>query len=31
MSEFFEDSLTDAKETGVMWSLHVKATMMKVS
>ena len=28
---FFEHSLEDAKETGVMWSLHVKATMMKVS
>lgn len=28
---FFEASLNDAKETGVMWSLHVKATMMKVS
>jgi isocitrate dehydrogenase len=31
LEEFFEESLTDAKETGVMWSLHVKATMMKVS
>ncbi|NVK42715.1 MAG: NADP-dependent isocitrate dehydrogenase [Oceanospirillaceae bacterium] len=28
---FFEESLEDAKNTGVMWSLHVKATMMKVS
>ena len=28
---FFEESLGDAKKTGVMWSLHVKATMMKVS
>ena len=28
---FFEESLNDAKESGVMWSLHVKATMMKVS
>lgn len=28
---FFEESMNDAKETGVMWSLHVKATMMKVS
>ncbi|MGB0467498.1 MAG: NADP-dependent isocitrate dehydrogenase [Pontibacterium sp.] len=28
---FFEESLNDAQETGVMWSLHVKATMMKVS
>ncbi len=31
LREFFENSLNDAKETGVMWSLHVKATMMKVS
>lgn len=28
---FFEESMQDAKESGVMWSLHVKATMMKVS
>lgn len=28
---FFEESLQDAKDSGVMWSLHVKATMMKVS
>ncbi|NNC55299.1 MAG: NADP-dependent isocitrate dehydrogenase, partial [Pseudomonadales bacterium] len=31
LREFFEESLEDAKATGVMWSLHVKATMMKVS
>ena len=31
LREFFEHSLEDAKKTGVMWSLHVKATMMKVS
>jgi len=31
LEEFFEESMNDAKETGVMWSLHVKATMMKVS
>jgi isocitrate dehydrogenase len=31
LRQFFEESLEDAKETGVMWSLHVKATMMKVS
>ncbi|MGI1671419.1 MAG: NADP-dependent isocitrate dehydrogenase [Neptuniibacter sp.] len=31
LREFFEESLQDAKDTGVMWSLHVKATMMKVS
>ena len=28
---FFEKSLNDCREAGVMWSLHVKATMMKVS
>ena len=28
---FFEKTLQDCKETGVMWSLHVKATMMKIS
>jgi isocitrate dehydrogenase len=31
LREFFEETMNDAKETGVMWSLHVKATMMKVS
>jgi isocitrate dehydrogenase len=31
LQDFFEESLNDAKESGVMWSLHVKATMMKVS
>ena len=31
LSDFFEHTLQDCKETGVMWSLHVKATMMKVS
>ncbi len=29
--KFYEDELADAKETGVMFSLHVKATMMKIS
>jgi isocitrate dehydrogenase len=29
--EFYEQQINDAKETGVMFSLHVKATMMKVS
>ena len=29
--DFYEEQLDDAKETGVMFSLHVKATMMKVS
>jgi isocitrate dehydrogenase len=29
--EFYEKELDDARDTGVMFSLHVKATMMKVS
>ncbi|MBA5686051.1 NADP-dependent isocitrate dehydrogenase [Rugamonas apoptosis] len=29
--EFYERELEDARKTGVMFSLHVKATMMKVS
>lgn len=28
---FYEEQLQDAKETGIMFSLHVKATMVKVS
>ena len=31
LCEFYEQQIEDAKETGVMFSLHVKATMMKVS
>lgn len=31
LQDFFEGTLQDCKENGVMWSLHVKATMMKVS
>jgi isocitrate dehydrogenase len=31
LQQFFEEELEDARETGVMFSLHVKATMMKVS
>ncbi|WP_404366430.1 NADP-dependent isocitrate dehydrogenase [Marinobacter sp.] len=31
LRSFFEHELEDAKETGVMFSLHVKATMMKIS
>ncbi|CAA6824034.1 MAG: Isocitrate dehydrogenase [NADP] (EC; Monomeric isocitrate dehydrogenase [NADP] (EC [uncultured Thiotrichaceae bacterium] len=31
LCEFYEQQMDDAKETGVMFSLHVKATMMKVS
>ena len=29
--EFYETAMEDARKTGVMFSLHVKATMMKVS
>jgi isocitrate dehydrogenase len=29
--DFYEKQIEDAKQTGVMFSLHVKATMMKVS
>ena len=31
LCEYLETELNDAKETGVMFSLHMKATMMKVS
>lgn len=31
LCRFFEEQMQDAYETGVMFSLHVKATMMKVS
>ena len=31
LCDFFEEEIQDAYETGVMFSLHVKATMMKVS
>ena len=31
LCEFFEEQMEDARQTGVMFSLHVKATMMKVS
>ena len=31
LCEFFEEQIIDAKNTGVLFSLHVKATMMKVS
>ena len=31
LCEFYEKELEDARKTGVMFSLHVKATMMKVS
>ncbi len=31
LCEFYEEEIEDAYKTGVMFSLHVKATMMKVS
>lgn len=31
LCKFYEDQMEDARETGVMFSLHVKATMMKIS
>jgi isocitrate dehydrogenase len=31
LCQFFEEQMEDARETGVLFSLHVKATMMKVS
>ncbi|MGJ7460943.1 NADP-dependent isocitrate dehydrogenase [Halomonas sp. MA07-2] len=31
LCEFYEREIEDARQTGVMFSLHVKATMMKVS
>ncbi len=31
LCEFYEEQMEDARATGVMFSLHVKATMMKIS
>ncbi len=31
LRKFLQKTITDAKEAGVLWSLHLKATMMKVS
>ena len=31
LSKFFKDQLKDAKEQNILWSLHLKSTMMKVS
>ncbi len=31
LCQFFEEQIEDAKQTGMLFSLHVKATMMKVS
>ena len=28
---FYEEEITDAKESGLLLSLHLKATMMKIS
>merc|ERR1719253_652357 len=31
LCDFYEDSINEAKEKGILFSLHLKATMMKVS
>ncbi|AEE14722.1 isocitrate dehydrogenase, NADP-dependent [Thermodesulfobium narugense DSM 14796] len=31
LSNFYENQIRDAKKEGILWSLHLKATMMKVS
>ncbi|MEA2049633.1 MAG: NADP-dependent isocitrate dehydrogenase [Campylobacterota bacterium] len=31
LNSFYEKTIADAKENGVLWSLHLKATMMKIS
>jgi len=31
LCKFFDEQIEDAKETGILFSLHVKATMMKIS
>ncbi|WP_324170531.1 NADP-dependent isocitrate dehydrogenase [Sulfurimonas sp.] len=31
LRDFLQKTITEAKEEGVLWSLHLKATMMKVS
>jgi isocitrate dehydrogenase len=31
LDAFLEETLQDCKEAGILWSLHIKATMMKVS
>ncbi len=31
LQAFYQKTLDDAKENGVLWSLHLKATMMKIS
>ena len=31
LRQFFKEQVADAKQKGILWSLHLKATMMKVS
>jgi len=31
LREFYRKTITEAKEKGIIWSLHLKATMMKIS
>ncbi len=31
LQRFFKEQVADAKQKGILWSLHLKATMMKVS
>ena len=31
LTAFLDETLAEAKTSGVLWSLHLKATMMKVS
>jgi isocitrate dehydrogenase len=31
LREFYKQTIADAKEKGLIWSLHLKATMMKIS
>ncbi|WNM60816.1 NADP-dependent isocitrate dehydrogenase [Candidatus Nitrospira neomarina] len=31
LQQFFKEQVADAKQKGILWSLHLKATMMKVS
>ncbi|AWB10122.1 isocitrate dehydrogenase [Thermodesulfobium acidiphilum] len=31
LSDFYEDQIKDAKREDILWSLHLKATMMKIS
>ena len=31
LRQFFKEQVADAKQKGILWSLHLKATMMKIS